>query len=520
MNINCTMNMRPILKTLCIVGAGAFALIVIGLVITMMWFRHAGIGKWQTVRADLLAQGETLMLTGFTQPPVADEENFFADPIWDELTDLVAKDTEFGVRNVPRLAAGDQQLSALKLELSESDRTDLEAKFPSLAPLPEGNSVRPVIFNLRRPKESSGPTLSPEVARLTLAALAPAEAILSQLQVLGMRPKARFPLRYEDGVGMDLSHASPLLSAAQLFRLRAQAHIALGQDVQAYEDVLMVWRLSEVQRDEPLMLSLLVGISIQGIAVDVIREGISHWSDANLEHLQALLSEGGIVERMLSAIRGERGGVNVILNKSGVDEGILSTLSVFADRSEMEIAVFRILSRLYITAFLDEDRALFNTIIQDWVAGVEADQPRIDPATTKQIADRVMELSGNPAGTLRFPLTKLAFPALLGVVARVAFAQNSSNQARIACAIQRYFRSHSIVPESLADLVPAYLDAIPIDIITGSPMAYRVTGPDTYQLWSVGWNETDEGGVPPSPPRLLKEYDWVWEGRTVTSAAD
>jgi len=48
--------------------------------------------------------------------------------------------------------------------------------------------------------------------------------------------------------------------------------------------------------------------------------------------------------------------------------------------------------------------------------------------------------------------------------------------------------------DALERLVPVYIQALPHDVITGGKLHYRVTAGGGYVLYSVGWNETDEGG--------------------------
>jgi hypothetical protein len=56
--------------------------------------------------------------------------------------------------------------------------------------------------------------------------------------------------------------------------------------------------------------------------------------------------------------------------------------------------------------------------------------------------------------------------------------------------------AHSAYPEILDALVPQYLDKIPLDLIGGQPLHYRRADDGKFLLYSVGWNETDDGGKP------------------------
>ena len=78
--------------------------------------------------------------------------------------------------------------------------------------------------------------------------------------------------------------------------------------------------------------------------------------------------------------------------------------------------------------------------------------------------------------------------------------QTLVNEGQIVCALERYRLAHGEYPETLDALVPQFIEKLPHDIIGGQPLHYRRM--DSFQapagkeflLYSVGWNETDDGG--------------------------
>ena len=63
---------------------------------------------------------------------------------------------------------------------------------------------------------------------------------------------------------------------------------------------------------------------------------------------------------------------------------------------------------------------------------------------------------------------------------------------------------------------PDFAAALPHDIINGQPLKYRRTDNGRFILYSVGWNEKDDGGVVAitkgNPPRQdTDQGDWVWQ---------
>jgi hypothetical protein len=94
-------------------------------------------------------------------------------------------------------------------------------------------------------------------------------------------------------------------------------------------------------------------------------------------------------------------------------------------------------------------------------------------------------------------------------VKQFAYAQAWRDEARIACRIERYRLAHGSLPETLDVLVPAYGSSLPTDVMTGTSYHYKVTAPDKYLLWSVGWNLVDDGGRW-DQGNNQEDPDWVW----------
>jgi hypothetical protein len=94
--------------------------------------------------------------------------------------------------------------------------------------------------------------------------------------------------------------------------------------------------------------------------------------------------------------------------------------------------------------------------------------------------------------------------------------QTTVNEAQIASALERYHLAHGEYPETLDALMPQFIEQLPHDIIGGQPLHYRRTDGGKFLLYSVGWNEKDDGGVVDTQHHPdghdKREYgDWVWE---------
>ena len=78
--------------------------------------------------------------------------------------------------------------------------------------------------------------------------------------------------------------------------------------------------------------------------------------------------------------------------------------------------------------------------------------------------------------------------------------------AKAALAIERYRLATGGVPSELAELVPAYLDEVPIDPFDARPIRYKRTEPG-YLLYSVMEDGEDNGGLEKSKAGRGEPYD-------------
>jgi len=88
----------------------------------------------------------------------------------------------------------------------------------------------------------------------------------------------------------------------------------------------------------------------------------------------------------------------------------------------------------------------------------------------------------------------MLLPALQKALQKSARMQTYVDDARIACALERYRLAEGKLPESLDALAPRFINQIPTDVIDGKPLRWRRDGNGGYVLYSVGWNRTDDGG--------------------------
>ncbi|HXE42306.1 MAG TPA: hypothetical protein VN516_04710, partial [Candidatus Baltobacteraceae bacterium] len=140
--------------------------------------------------------------------------------------------------------------------------------------------------------------------------------------------------------------------------------------------------------------------------------------------------------------------------------------------------------------------------------------PRFFDDATRYMDDYFKHDSISGALTVPYKLlAALAVPNFVRAGQVTAHNQTIVDQAQIACALERYRLAHSQYPETLDALIPQFMEKIPHDIIGGQPLHYRRTTDGKFLLYSVGWNETDDGGLDLSPKGGINytNGDWVWK---------
>jgi hypothetical protein len=107
----------------------------------------------------------------------------------------------------------------------------------------------------------------------------------------------------------------------------------------------------------------------------------------------------------------------------------------------------------------------------------------------------------------------MLLPALGKMPLKAATAQVITDQAALACALERYRLANGNFPEKLDPLVPRFISPLPNDVLSGEPYKYRRSDDGQFILYSVGWNESDDDGVPGKTLPVEfdeRQGDWVW----------
>jgi hypothetical protein len=498
---------------------------------------------WEKYQRAEEAKGEQFGWQSVVPAPVPDDENFAFSPVW------IAEE-KYNFLNRPERAEAwygnriydddvSKMLALLPVSVSGLVGTNWEANPPkNLPPVPDTPNLWPmaVKFDLKpwqsyyRALQQSNPTaqipITPQPqtpAQDVLLALSKFDPVIEQLRADSALPESRFPITY-DGVNkfaILLPHLAALKRQSEVLQLRSLAELETGQTDQAFADIKLLFRLVSAIHTEPFFISHLVGLAILNITFQPMWQGLAEhkWSAAQLVELDRELAPLDFLADYESCIRGERvlhteeieylqyqrsvvklnGLSQTGRGQDNLNESILDLVYYFlAPNGWFEHSKLG-LSRFYIENYVSVARVDLQTV------SVNEEKKAIASETTEPKQGNFLE--------------QILTPELGNSVKKFARGQVYVNLARVAIALERCRLAHGEYPESLAVLAPQFLSEISHDIINGQPLKYRREAGGQFVLYSVGWNETDDGGVvvlkkdsPPDSPRAADQDqgDWVW----------
>jgi hypothetical protein len=214
-------------------------------------------------------------------------------------------------------------------------------------------------------------------------------------------------------------------------------------------------------------------------------------------------------------MRGERGcnlwGVDYIhkAGMSGLKE--MSAPTENSQPGDLEQLLGMATFRLIPTGWFDQNKLSLCRMYEKYLLPLVGEQDRrvVSRATMQEANSALKRRDVRPYDLF----SNMLLPALAGFADKSARAETSVDLARIACALERYRLANGQFPETLDTLTPKFIAKLPHDVISGQPLKYRRTDDGQFVLYSVGSNETDDGGtiaLTKNGNLDQNRGDWVW----------
>jgi hypothetical protein len=489
------------------------ALAILLLVLFYTEENHRGLKVWERSRARLLSKGVQLDWHALAPPKVADEENFATTPFFAALFDYVPGTYTPRDLNAYNLVAGFAQ--------TEEPYAEARRSTEPVPPMSLGHRIHlaDVLQQIRKSKRPGAnnatasvpqnPDDRRETAVELLQALEQFQPVLDELQTASARPQSRFNLNYAEEYpwGVAQPHLPVLERVSRVLAWRGCSELALQKDPLAAEDVALILDLASTLRAEPFQSSFFTRNAMLDNARQIIWEGLAdhQWSKSQLSDLQARLQRTTLrdIQTQLQLNRVNGNGVFELVHKQPeIVKGWRFGPSL-ADKAR------GFLLRNMPAGWMYLEQAEYQSLFDERVV------PTFDLETGLVHPQHLANATHSTFPLWRHRLlADLVLYSARYLCSRAALAQTGLDQAVIACALENHRLAKGQFPATLDELGSQGMLSPPLDVITGEPMKFHRTTDGRFILYSVGWNQKDDGGKTVSDPRTKapdpEQGDWVW----------
>ncbi len=314
------------------------------------------------------------------------------------------------------------------------------------------------------------------------------------------RPRSRYPVDLRSAANTLATHFSPVKQAARMLTLEARFAAETGDPVQATAALLASLKAARSLEAEPLLISYLVRIADNAIAVDGAEGVLSRTplTGPQLEQLQQAFVLAESPDHFGRAFVGERclalehftmpasRLLPLLAAPGGVPANASSGWQEFAQGSLLQLYIVSGIKGHDCAYYLDRMDELIET----------GARPRTEMLDRQERFGReVRRMQAQLSGILR-PFSRLGLPAFEMASAKELRSVTTLRCAQTAMAVERWRLAHGdALPPTLDVLVPQFLAAVPIDLMDGKPLKFRALAKG-YVVYSFGEDGLDDGGLP------------------------
>ncbi len=449
---------------------------------------------WENCKHELEAKGAVLDWDKYIPPPVPDDQNFFKAP----------KMQEWFQRNSPGFTASyTNELYGL---LTNADKVAVITNATAAATFLAWSDQFQPEFDLIR------------------------DAI--------KRPYARMDGNYSRPFEIPIPNFVSSRVLAQALAQRAKCHLLLGQPEKALREVMLLndsrHLLERAPTGKPMLLvDAMVNVAITGRYVNTIADGLQKqaWQEPQLAALQKQLEKINLPQLVVESFNTEQAASTCTLETTPGYKvaDLLSGVGFSVDKNKTSTFRLRLKNPMYLL-ILSAPRGwvYFNMVtdaqlLQKEIEAVDTGKQLISPRAMNNAAVDMNATFGH-ASPYNY-IAAMMIPNFIKAWQTTTKNQTLVNEAQVVCALERYRLAHGEYPEALDALVPQFIEKLPHDIIGGQPLHYRRMADQPSQssgsasgkflLYSIGWNETDDGGVDSPPAKNggtdYAQGDWVWK---------
>jgi len=281
---------------------------------------------------------------------------------------------------------------------------------------------------------------------------------------------------YVDLFNYDKATFSPEMRQLRraVFLLACDAVVAIERgDVERFqESVEGILQIAQLTGNAPLLGGQLVRFAVIGPGCNVVHHALSRLQLPleTSERLASKLHELDLFDSFRRGLVGERALMAECFRDLQLWE--------YADR-------LTAWSKFYVELNAPADLCFYLEQLQIMIDALDK-----TPQEAFQIADSITQIEDRERVP---PISATLVPAFRAFMVPIMRTTFHADACRTGLAIENYRAKNHQIPKSLDDLVPEFLDNVPIDNLDGKPLRFETTAKG-YRIYSVGHNGKDGEG--------------------------
>jgi type II secretory pathway pseudopilin PulG len=292
---------------------------------------------------------------------------------------------------------------------------------------------------------------------------------------------SRYPVDFSKGFEILLPDLSNIRVGAFLLKLEAVLHAENGKSEKVAGSIKSTFGLAHSLSKEPILISQLVRIACQALAVLTLEHVINRteFTDEQLVDLSRTLANAEGHFTLSRAFAGERCmGVSIFKMPA-------AQIPRLVDGSSSPLGVLRI-ALCKFAGLADMDAIIYIDLMNDYIESIQL------PLHQREEAANAVDTKFDETSRIHV-LLRAIMPALSRCTTIDLRTAAQLRTARAGLAIQRYRLATDGLPNTLSELTPTYLDEVPKDPFDGKDLRYKKleTG---FVVYSIGKDGNDDGG--------------------------
>jgi hypothetical protein len=365
---------------------------------------------------------------------------------------------------------------------------------------PEDIKILPVVGQAELPSRTE--PLPEKMRELIAQYLSDNQKTLELLHEAATLEHSRYPADLSLGQGTLLPHLSDIRRCAFLLKLEALYSAENNQQNIAVQSIKSIFGVARSMAKEPVTVSQLVRTACQGLAVSALERVINrtNLTDDQLADLSQVVtdaqeqSDSGISR----ALVGERCYALSIFR----EPASLGGMEIGSHGQTIGVPV-PILQAYKALGLADMDAIEYLDMMDEYIKATQL------PPHLRQKSVEAMEPKIVSIPKIRILLRTFA-PAFSRIISMDLRNIAGLRTAQAAIAIQCYRLAYGKLPDTLMDLVPNYLESVPIDPFDGKELRYKKLE-SGYVVYSIGENLSDDGGTEMPSTSIERQRIQNWD---------